>query len=142
MIRHCHDEAITHSLLTNRLPACLPACLSACLPGSLIHYFTILSDPYMGETVNFHGVPEATLWVQEQASYLERSCSWVSPGFRATTLRTVEGPAPPNVRSFSPSEQHKLEQRSSSTIVNVCVFDTPLDDAALPFGQGNPHRLS
>jgi hypothetical protein len=50
--------------------------------------------PYMGLTTTFDGVPEPTLWLQEDACYVDRCCSSWAPGCRRTSLRAIEG-APP-----------------------------------------------
>ena len=71
--------------------------------------------PYWGEAVNFDDLPGATMWVQEDAAYLDRCCSCFAPGCRPTLYCTVEAPPPPGSGATLTNAANNVQQDEASS---------------------------
>ena len=71
--------------------------------------------PYWGEAVNFDDLPGATMWMQEDAAYLDRCCSCFAPGCRPTLYCTVEAPPPPGSGATLTNAANNVQQDEASS---------------------------
>jgi hypothetical protein len=64
---------------------------------------------------------QAMVWIQEDASWLGRTMSCLSPGHRATTYRTLQGPGNESAPAAKDSESMLTHSKGCTNGVMQCI---------------------